>query len=219
MTLSANQIVILVLCWLAYAVLHSLLAALGFKRWFLTRWPALGPAYRVAFNVLAVVLLIPPLWLTVSWSGTLLWAWTGAWAWLANGLALAAVAGFVWSTRYYDMAVFSGRAQWLSRHRAAEDPGGLRLSPLHRYVRHPWYSLGLLMLWTRDMDEARLISTLCITLYLWLGSLLEERKLLAFHGAAYARYRKRVAGLVPLPGHILSAREAQALCQAPPRAD
>ena len=125
----------------------------------------------------------------------------------------------MWSTRYYDMAVFSGRTQWQSRHRAAEDPGGLRLSPLHRYVRHPWYSLGLLILWTRDMDEARLISTLCITLYLWLGSLLEERKLLAVHGEAYARYRERVAGLVPLPGHILSAQEAQALCQAPPRAD
>ena len=219
MTLSANQIVILLLSWLGYAVLHSLLAALGFKRWLLTRWPDLGPAYRLAFNVLAVVLLIPPLWLTMAWSGALLWAWSGAWAWLANALALAAVAGFVWSTRYYDMAVFSGSAQWHSRHRGAEDPGGLRLSPLHRYVRHPWYSLGLLILWTRDMDEARLISTLCITLYLWLGSLLEERKLLAVHGEAYARYRERVAGLVPLPGHILSAQEAQALCQAPPRAD
>ena len=188
MTLSANQIVILLLSWLGYAVLHSLLAALGFKRWLLTRWPDLGPAYRLAFNVLAVVLLIPPLWLTMAWSGALLWAWSGAWAWLANALALAAVAGFV-------------------------------LSPLHRYVRHPWYSLGLLILWTRDMDEARLISTLCITLYLWLGSLLEERKLLAFHGEAYARYRARVAGLIPLPGHILSAQEAQALCRLPPRAD
>ena len=39
MTLSANQIVILLLSWLTYAVLHSVLAALGFKRWLLTRWP------------------------------------------------------------------------------------------------------------------------------------------------------------------------------------
>lgn len=218
MTLSTSQIVILLLSWLGYAVLHSLLAALGFKRRLLARWPGLGPAYRFAFNILAVILLIPPLWLTYAWSGPLLWAWQGPWAWLANGLALAAVAGFAWSTRYYDMAVFSGRAQWQSRHRGAEDPGHLQLSPLHRYVRHPWYSLGLVILWTRDMDEARLLSTLCITLYLWLGSLLEERKLLAFHGEAYARYRKRVPGLVPLPGHVLSTKEAQELCRAPTRA-
>jgi len=87
----------------------------------------------------------------------------------------------------------------------------LRLSPLHRYVRHPWYSRGLVSLWTRNMDEARLGSRLCITLYLWLGSLREERKLLAFHGEAYAAYRRRVAGLLPWPGRILGREEARDL--------
>jgi protein-S-isoprenylcysteine O-methyltransferase Ste14 len=218
MSLSLSHILTLLLCWLAYAVLHSLLASLWLKRAVAARWPRLAPGYRLAFNVLAVVLLVPPLWLTVAWRGPLLWSWDGGWAWVANGLALAAVGGFVWSTRYYDMAVFAGSAQWATRNGAAEDPGGLRLSPLHRHVRHPWYSLGLLILWTRDMDEARLVSALCITLYLWLGSLLEERKLLAFHGEAYARYRERVPGLVPWPGRSLSADEARALCASPRRA-
>ena len=80
MTLSTNEIVILLLSWLGYAVLHSLLAALGFKHRLLARWPGLGPAYRFAFNILAVILLIPPLWLTYAWSGPLLWAWQGPWA-------------------------------------------------------------------------------------------------------------------------------------------
>lgn len=211
MKLSSFQILALVLCWLAYAGLHSLLAALGCKRRLLARWPALAPSYRLAYNLLAVILLLPPLWLTLAWGGPLLWSWQGPWAWVANGLALAAAGGFLWSTRYYDMAVFSGSAQWRAGHRGAEDPGGLRLSPLHRYVRHPWYSLGLVILWTRDMDEARLVSALCISLYLWLGSLLEERKLLACHGEAYARYRQRVPGLIPLPGRALSAEEARTL--------
>lgn len=216
MTLSTAQILALLLCWLTYTVLHSVFASLWLKRRMAMRWPRWAPAYRFAFNVVAVVLLAPPLWLTVVWRGPLLWSWDGVWAWLANGLALTAVAGFVWSTRYYDMAVFTGSAQWATRNSAAEDPGGLRLSPLHRHVRHPWYSLGLVILWTRDMDEARLVSALCITLYLWLGSLLEERKLLACHGAAYARYRERVPGLMPWPGRSLSADEARALC-APTR--
>jgi len=211
MTLSADRVALLVLAWSAYAVLHSALASLTVKRWVAARWPRWAHGYRLGFNLLAVLLLLPPLWLTFAWRGTLLWSWGGVWAWVANGLALAAVAGFLWSLRYYDMAVFSGSAQWRKAHRAAEDPGRLRLSPLHRYVRHPWYSLGLVILWTRDMDEARLVSTLCITLYLWLGSLLEERKLLAFHGEAYAAYRRRVAGLAPWPGRILSRGEARAL--------
>jgi protein-S-isoprenylcysteine O-methyltransferase Ste14 len=217
MTLSADQIVALLLGWLAYAVLHSLLASLWLKRRVAAHWPLQAPGYRLAFNLLAALLLVPPLWMTFAWHGPLLWSWDGVWAWVANGLALAAVAGFVWSTRYYDMAVFAGSAQWATRNAGAEDPGVLRLSPLHRHVRHPWYSLGLVILWTRDMDEARLVSTLCITLYLWLGSLLEERKLLVFHGDAYARYRERVPGLVPWPGRSLSEDEARSLCAPPPQ--
>ena len=67
------------------------------------RWPRLLPAYRLLFNLQAVVLVLPPLWLTWSYDGAWLWRWEGVWAWLANGLALLAVAGFVWSLRWYDI--------------------------------------------------------------------------------------------------------------------
>ena len=133
MSLSGTQIASLVLCWLAYAALHSVLASLWFKRVVAARWPRLAPAYRLGFNLLAVLLLVPPLWLTFAWRGPLLWSWDGGWAWLANALALAAVAGFLWSTRYYDMGVFYGSTQWRTRERAAEDPGGLALSPLRAF--------------------------------------------------------------------------------------
>lgn len=218
MTLSLAQFAVLAAAWLAYAVVHSALASLAVKRRIEARFPGAARAYRLMFNAVAVVLLVPPLWLTFAWHGPLLWRWSGGWAWLADGLALAALAGFVRSMRYYDMKVFAGTAQWRRRDATASDDGALRLSPLHRYVRHPWYAFALVILWTRDMDAARLTSTICISLYFWLGSLLEERKLLEFHGDAYARYRQRVNGLVPWPGKILGAAEADALvrdAQAP----
>lgn len=211
MTLSTSQIALLAAAWLAYAAVHSVLASLTVKRRVALRFPGAVRSYRLIFNAVAVVLLVPPVWLTFAWRGPLLWRWSGGWAWLADGLALAAIAGFVWSTRYYDMKVFAGTAQWRSREATANEDGTLQLSPLHRYVRHPWYAFALVILWTRDMDGARLTSTVCITLYFWLGSLLEERKLLEFHGDAYARYRQRVNGLVPWPGKILGAAEADAL--------
>ncbi len=209
--LSFAQATTLVALWTAYAALHSLLASLTVKRWIAQRWPGAMPAYRLAFNALAVVLLVPPLWLTFAWGGEPLWQWQGAWAWLANGLAAAALAAFVWSLRFYDLAAFAGTAQWRGGSRSVDGDAALRISPLHRYVRHPWYALALVILWTRDMDAARLVGTVCVSLYLWLGSLLEERKLLLQHGDAYARYRRRVAGLVPLPGRILSRAEADQL--------
>lgn len=212
MSLTASQAALLVLAWAAYGLVHSALASLTVKAAVARRWPRFVPGYRVAFNVLAALLLLPPVWLTFAFRGPLLWEWTGALVWIANGLAVAALAGFVATTRHYDLGSFSGLAQWRTRSsRPDGDEAGFGLSPLHRRVRHPWYFLGLVILWTRDMDAARLVSSLCVTAYLWVGSLLEERKLLALLGEPYARYRRKVPGLFPLPGRFLSRAEAQAL--------
>ena len=197
--------------WVGYFILHSLAASLWLKHWVAAQRPAWLPGYRLAYNLVAMLLLVPPLWLTF-WPPTAeLWVWRGPWAVLANGLALAALVGFVVSLRSYDTGEFLGLRQWRARTRRVEDQESLHLSVLHRWVRHPWYSLGLVILWTRDMTAALLLSSLLATLYLVIGSRLEERKLLAYHGEAYRRYRQRVPGLVPWPGRVLSATEAQAL--------
>ncbi|MGL1834431.1 methyltransferase family protein [Rhodocyclaceae bacterium SMB388] len=211
MYLSVLQIAALVFGWALYALIHSLLASTCVKRRIGDRWPGALRGYRLAFNLLSLLLLLPLLAALVAWRGPMLWVWPGPWAWVADGLALTALAGFFWSLRYYDTGVFSGFAQWRERPTGIDDGERFTLSPLHRYVRHPWYALALVMLWTRDMDEVRLVSALCISLYLWLGSLLEERKLLVQHGDVYARYRRRVNGLIPWPGRVLDAPEADRL--------
>lgn len=203
----------LALGWLAYAVLHSWLAALGVKRWTTRRWPGLAPYYRLAYNGLAMLLLLPLLWATWTLPGDWLWRWTGPWAWLANGLALAALAGVWWSAGSYDMAEFLGLRPLREKRTDAAEHDGFRISPLHRHVRHPWYALGLLLIWTRDMNAPWLVSALAITLYFIGGSWLEERKLEAHFGKAYRQYRDRVPGLVPLPWKSLSADEAEELVQ------
>ena len=200
--------------WLAYFALHSLLASLRAKRWVDARFPALIPLYRLAFNGLSVLLLLPILWQLFQHPGPMLWHWNGIWAWLANGLALAALAGFVISLKSYDSGEFIGLRQWTSRTRHVEDQERFHLSWFHRHVRHPWYFFSLILIWTRDMDAAMLLSGVMLTLYLIVGSWLEERKLLVYHGTAYQRYMERVPGLFPLPGKSLSAEEAASLVQA-----
>ncbi len=204
----------LVLGWGLYFGLHSLLASLAVKTWVARRRPHWLPAYRLVYNGLALLLLLPLLVLLVLWRGPTLWAWSGIWAWVANGLALLAVAGFVWSLRYYDGAEFLGLRQWRQRVRRVEDQECFSLSPLHRFVRHPWYSLGLVLLWTQDLDPALLVSALMMSLYCLVGSRLEERRLLIYHGEVYRRYREQVPALIPLPWRYLSGAEAAALLQA-----
>jgi protein-S-isoprenylcysteine O-methyltransferase Ste14 len=206
---------LLAAAWIGYAAIHSALASLTVKRRVAARWPAAMPAYRLAYNAVAVATLAPIAWLVRAHPGPTLWQWRGIGWWLANGLALAAVLGFLLSLRYYDSGEFSGMRQWRLGIRAVADQERFHLSPLHRWVRHPWYFLGLVIVWTRDMSAAMFVSALFITAYFTIGSRLEERKLLVYHGERYRRYRQRVAGLIPLPWKILSRAEAEELLAGP----
>ncbi len=201
------------IAWLGYFALHSLLASSAAKAWVARRWPHLMPGYRAAFNLIAILALLPVLWLVYAQPSHWFWQWQGLLAWLANGLALAALLCFVASTRAYDMGEFLGLRQ-LKEH-GSDDNQTFTLSFFHRYVRHPWYCFGLVLIWTRDMNQPLLVSAVAITLYFIVGSRLEERKLVARYGEKYRRYMARVPGLVPVPWRHLSAREADALVNSP----
>ncbi len=207
----AGRLLWLVLTWIAYFGLHSLLASLWLKRRVASSHPHWMRGYRLFFNLCAILFLLPPLVLTYWERGPWLWTWDGVGWWLANGLALAALAGFVWSLRWYDGAAFLGLRQLRAGTSAVEDEEVFRLSPLHRFVRHPWYSLGLVLVWTRDMDPAFLVSAVMISLYFAIGSRLEEHKLLGYHGAAYRKYRRLVPSLAPVPWRFLSLEQVRDL--------
>ena len=208
---TTTELILLALVWLVYFLVHSLLASLWAKRMLAQHLPAVMPWYRLLFNLLALLLIVPPLAMLWLYRSDPLWQWQGAMAWLAYALMILAVAGFIWSMRYYDSKEFFGFLQ-LQRHQLdIEDQEQLHISPLHRFVRHPWYSLGLVLIWTQDMDPARLISALVITAYLVLGSRLEEAKLLLLHGDIYRYYQQRVPGLIPRPWRFLTQKQAERL--------
>lgn len=202
------SLAILLGAWLVYFALHSALASISVKTWMATRYPSLMPWYRIGFNTIAILGLLPILWLLYSHPGPVVWSWSGTSAYVADGLALAAVAGFLYTLRDYDGSEFLGVRQWLNQTRTVEDQECFHITSVHRFVRHPWYLFSLVILWTRDMSEAMLVSALIMTTYFVVGSKMEERKLIAYHGERYRRYMGKVAGLVPLPWKTISKAEA-----------
>ena len=191
----------LALFWVAYAALHSLLAANRVKILIAAAIPSLHPYYRSLYNLLAVLLLIPAGWLAYRTPGPPLWAWHGLTAWGANGLC-AVLAVLLLRPVGYDTQAFVG---------LAPERTGLVIGPWHRYVRHPWYFVGLVLIWTRDMNLSTLVSALAITAYFVIGSRLEEAKLIAVIGDPYRDYQRRVAALLPLPWKILDPQTARQL--------
>jgi hypothetical protein len=86
------SLAILVAAWFVYFALHSVLASLTVKRWLAARHPDFMPAYRIGFNTIAVLGLLPILWLLYSHPGPVIWGWSGMSAYIANGLALTTMA-------------------------------------------------------------------------------------------------------------------------------
>lgn len=205
----STQLYLLATLWILYALVHSLLASLRFKRIIRQRFPDSFPGYRLGYNLLAILLLVPPVWLLISYPGDLLWHWPEPVRWLADTLAILAILAFLWSIRIYDTGEFLGLSQLRKKTPSVDDQAPMSLSAPHRYVRHPWYFLGLVVIWTREMNAAFLITAVILTLYLWIGSRLEERKLLSCYGEQYRHYRKSVPGLFPLPWRYLSRKQAE----------
>ena len=199
---------------LAYFIFHSLTASLWMKQRVAHRHPQWMPYYRLTFNGVATLLIAPLFFYVLLNPGQLVWAWQGVWFYLVNGLAVLAVIGFIRSLKAYDMAEFWGTRQLAEHTTDVKDLESFQLSPFHRFVRHPWYFFLLVIIWTRDLYATQLVVYVMITLYLAVGSWLEEKKLAQYHGEVYEDYRKRVPGLVPLPWKYLSEKEARELLDA-----
>lgn len=204
-------IIFLVSSWFFYFLIHSFLASITVKAFFASKFSAVMPYYRLTFNFLAVFLLIIPLWLTIVWSGEWLWQWTGVLEWLSHGISILAIVGFLWSLKFYDTSEFLGLRQLSENNTSVDDQEHFQLSPLHRFVRHPWYFFALVLIWVRDMNLAMLISTVMMSLYFIIGSWYEEKKLIRYHGKIYQRYRELVPGLIPLPWKFLSKTQMKKL--------
>lgn len=195
----------------AYFAFHSFTASLWLKQHVAHSLPALVPWYRLLFNLLATLLALPLVWIAWRYPGELLWQWQGVMFYLMNGIALIALLALIYSPKLYDMQEFLGLRQLQTKTREVNDLEHFHISPFHRFVRHPWYFLILLILWTRDVSSNQLLIYTLVTLYLFIGSRMEEKKLIVYHGKVYEEYRKRVAGLIPLPWRTLSRQQADEL--------
>jgi methanethiol S-methyltransferase len=178
-----------------WGVIHSLLASLGFKK-FLGR--ALGDGfmkfYRLLYNVFAVISITPVLYLMVSLPDKILYQVPMPWKYLMlAGQGISALFLFVAVLRT-DILLFAGLRQLIEENKA----GGLVTTGLYRFVRHPLYTFSLLILWfSPSMTVNALIVYMALTLYVLIGIIFEERKLLREFGRKYADYKSTTPMLIP----------------------
>lgn len=180
-----------------YGALHSLLAASRFKQWVLARFgPPARRAYRLAYNAVALISFMPVLALLALYPGEVLYRIALPWAALALAGQVAAMVLLAIGLLQTDPLSFLGFRQLVAGDRS--QPPSLTVTGLYRWMRHPLYTAGLLLIWlTPVMTTAVLGLNLALTAYIALGYRLEERRLVAEFGPAYIAYQARVPALVP----------------------
>ena len=157
--------------------------------------------YRLGYNVFALATFLPLVAFERRLHSEALFAWDDGWAWVRYGVLAAVAIIAVATARQYDMLAFIGLRQL--RHAEPTESGAalgsLNTSGMLALSRHPWYFAALLFLWVRrDLDPVTIVSNGVLSAYLVVGTLLEERKLVAEFGDRYRSYQQRVSMLIPL---------------------
>jgi methanethiol S-methyltransferase len=162
-----------------------------------------GPYHRMAYNIFATIHLAA-VWL----AGRYLFAGLPDFAfadWFGYALDTVYLCGWVvmlFGIAGYDSGRLGGTRQIRNHMNGVVEPEDepLRRDGLHRFVRHPLYSAGFLILWGRVVDEFSLATALWGSAYLIIGTIFEERWLLNHYGSTYADYRSRVPAFIPWKG-------------------
>ncbi len=194
----------LALLWIIWCILHSLLITTSVNIWFRKKSGMHLGLYRLGYILFSIITLIPVLYYQYTLPQHLLFSWRGSLRPVQVFLLLYAVILFWYGKKNYDMDYFLGLAQWRDFRQgkpARRIP--FRCSGILQYVRHPWYSGGIALLWALGpITDAGLIGKSILTAYLIIGTLLEEQKLRRELGTIYHHYCKQVPMLIPWKGKV-----------------
>jgi protein-S-isoprenylcysteine O-methyltransferase Ste14 len=119
---------------------------------------------------------------------------------LARVVFIAALIGFWWGIR--SLPSFDALGLKPIQARISGKPlttGPLMMRGAYRWIRHPLYFFALVMIWSfPDLTADRIVFNVSWTVWIVVGTYLEERDLAREFGDAYRDYQRRVPMLVPL---------------------
>ncbi len=186
--------------WIIWCFLHSFFIALSFVQKIEHKLGDSFRYYRLLYNLFAFISLIPVYLYTRSLYTEPFWIWTGKLLIVKYFLVFT---GFVllWlGSKSFSMKQFTGISQALKSNsfRTLNKKGDISSNGVLKFIRHPWYTSGIVLIWSQNFDITRLIVAIILTIYIVIGAFLEEQKLLREFGDSYKNYRESVSMFFPV---------------------
>ena len=184
--------IILALLWLAYGFVHTVLAMDAVKETF----KSLSKYYRLIYNGLAVILMLPILNYQFSIQSQLLLE-KSLFNQILGGLMMTSGLFLVYKALIsYDLGEFIGTRNLQTTQKVIS----FKQDELLSVIRHPLYLGIIVFLWGWFGFSgllSSLVTALSLTVYIRIGIYFEEKKLVKQFGKVYQEYQQKVPMLIP----------------------
>ena len=191
------DVLIIILLFGLYALIHSYLASIKVKEWFKKNFGNLIAFYRLGYNIFALASFYLIYELSPK-PHLILYDLPNPYDLIILVPQFLALAGLFWAFKYICFKEFLGLNQvkryFEKKYNSELDENlTLQLEGPFKYTRHPVYLFSILILLFRPtMDLFYLVFFFCIVIYFYIGSYFEEEKLAKHFGKIYSDYRKSV---------------------------
>lgn len=182
----------LIVSWIVYFILHSILALRSVKDLFYS-FGINAQAYRLIFNILAILLLIPIFLISIKIDSPHIFKPTGLSKFAGLVLATWGIIVIKLAFKSYSTKAFLGL-------RDLQEEQTFKTDGLLKSVRHPLYSGSILVIlgyFVYDPKIATMVSATLMIVYFLVGIQLEEKKLVKMFGEAYLSYKNKTPMLIP----------------------
>ncbi len=193
--------VLLCICWFCWCLMHSLLIHSHVASHLKKAIPGLKKYYRFLYNGFSFVTLLPLVFITRRMGGDVVFAWSGYGHFIQLILIIIALYLFWGGAKVYDLQIFLGLKQYrtgkelalLTKEAVFTERGVFAIT------RHPWYLGTLLLIWSLPTvyPKAIFLAAGILSIYLVVGTILEEQRLVVLHGDKYREYMDHVSMLLP----------------------
>lgn len=188
--------------WILWCFLHSLLIEPKVALCIKERTFIQPSHYRLYYNVFSAVSLLPLLVMSLTGVDDVVFSWSGWFIPLRYVLFAGAMVCFLGGAKGYDLQYFLGFQQVRDGRESVllGDEQSFSESGIFGVVRHPWYVGSFLLIWSvyPTYSSKNVAVAIILTVYLIVGTMLEERKLVSEYGDRYRDYQRRVSMFFPV---------------------
>ncbi|MFC2137419.1 methyltransferase family protein [Bacteroidota bacterium] len=195
-----NKYIILAVLYIIFCFFHSFLISIPVTRYFKKKLGKYYCTYRLNYNIFSLITLFPIIYYEYAVNDVTIFSWSGLWNYFRYLIIVLGMLLLYAGGKGYSFKQFVGITQIKNNCRDENDVASEKLSTtgILKYVRHPWYTAVIILLWSRNLDYTNLIANTILTIYIVIGTYLEEYKMIKAFGNEYIEYKKRVSMFIPL---------------------